>query len=80
MGAASRVTGLPLMTVWYLVQALASAGAILALYRFICHFTPDPLVRAASLGLSTTAAGLGWLIGSGERLPWQQRPMDLWMP
>ena len=80
MGAASRVTGLPLMTVWYLVQALASAGAILALYRFISHFTPDPLVRAASLGLSTTAAGLGWLVGAGEGLPWEQRPMDLWMP
>jgi len=79
-GVIPRVTGLPLMTGWWLVQALCTVALPLALYRFLAETTGDRAVRLTAFAIAMTGSGLGWLWGNLDGVPWERRPIDLWMP
>jgi hypothetical protein len=79
MGTSSRVLHVPLLAVWYTVQALANALLVFTLYRFCAHFVASRFTRCLALVLATTAAGLGWLTNPVNTTPWTERSIDLWL-
>ncbi|MFA6956649.1 MAG: hypothetical protein WC538_12335 [Thermoanaerobaculia bacterium] len=78
MGTASRLTGLPPLAVWYLVQGLSIVGMMVSLYLLIARITDDRAVRWVGLGLVMTAGGFGFLTDPGA--PSTRKAIDLWMP
>jgi hypothetical protein len=79
IGAAARVTGLPVMLVWYAVHLVGYGLMVAAIYRFCSLFTDRRGTRRLALVLATTASGVGWLADPGAGTHHLQRPIDVWM-
>jgi hypothetical protein len=80
MGLATRITGAPLIAVWYGLHAVGCVFMIWGAYAFGARFTDDRTTRALALALTTTASGFGWLTRPAADTPWVERAIDLWMP
>jgi len=80
MGMTTRVTGVPLITVWYGFHAVGCVLMICGIYAFGARFAGDRTTRVLALILTTTASGFGWLTRPAAYTPWIERAIDLWMP
>ncbi len=79
VGAASGITGLPILAFWYLVVGACLVLMVAAIYRFCAEFTDSVGTRVLSTVLATTASGLGWLFPGSAATSVIERPIDLWM-
>jgi hypothetical protein len=81
LGKLARLSNLPSALVLHLARVAAIPFLLLALYRFVAHFTPWRAVRRLSWFLVAAGGGLGWLwvLAGGAFAPGVM-PTDLWVP
>ncbi len=81
LGKLARLCNLPMALMLHLARAAAIPFLLLAVYRFVAHFTPWPAVRRLSWFLVAVGGGLGWLwvLAGGTFAPGAM-PTDLWVP
>ncbi|MCS7259339.1 MAG: hypothetical protein NZ765_00950 [Anaerolineae bacterium] len=81
LGKLARLADLPLALVLHLARAAAIPFLLLAVYRFVAHFTPWHAIRRLSWFLVAMGGGLGWLwvLAGGTFAPGAM-PTDLWVP
>jgi hypothetical protein len=81
LGKLAHLSNLPMVLVLHLARAAAIPLLLLALYRFVAHFTPWHAVRRLSWFLVAFGGGLGWLwvLAGGTFAPGAM-PTDLWVP
>lgn len=82
IGLIVRYTHLPVMAVWYGVQALADIVLLISVYVFIAYFFDDVFRRRLAFILATLGSGLGWFFVSVQSGNGQNTflPVDLSLP
>ncbi|MGQ9500623.1 MAG: hypothetical protein ACUVSJ_04920 [Anaerolineae bacterium] len=81
LGKLAHLSNLPPAPVLHLARATAIPFLLLAIYRFVTHFTSWPAVRRLSWFLVAVGGGLGWLwVLLGGTFVLGAMPTDLWVP
>ncbi len=77
LGTLARVTGTPILWLWWITNGFAAVLLTIALYRFIAVFLAAPAARLFALALATTASGFGRFVLE-HRAFRDHPPIDLW--
>lgn len=81
LGKLAHLFNLPMALMLHLARVAAIPFLLLAVYRFVAHFTSWRVVRRLSWFLVAVGGGLGWLwvLAGGTFAPGVM-PTDLWVP
>ncbi len=80
LGALTKLTPFSLPAVYHLARFVLTAGVVLALWVFACHFFEKAGERWLALGFGTIAGGWSWLLlALDPAMTAQLSPIEFWL-